>query len=102
MTLIIDAQFFHFLVLLKNYDGRRLKHKLEFLCGQSCSHLAHTELVYNFWLESSLSFHFSVQFFRLVTLATDKGIMISEVFRYVITPTHEFFVQNCVSFPRLL
>ena len=78
---MIDAQFFHFLVLLKNYDGRRLKHKLEFLCGQCCSHLAHTELVYNFWLESSLSFHFSVQLFRLVTLATGKGIVISEVFR---------------------
>ena len=31
MTLNIDAQFFHFRVLLKNYDGRRLKHKLEFI-----------------------------------------------------------------------
>ena len=40
MTLNIDAQFFHFRVLLKNYDGRRLKHKLEFLCRQFCSHLA--------------------------------------------------------------
>ena len=40
MTLNIDAQFFHFRVLLKNYDGRRLKHKLEFLCRQFGSHLA--------------------------------------------------------------
>ena len=41
VTLIADAQFFHFLALLKNYDRRRLKHKIEFLCGQFCSHLAH-------------------------------------------------------------
>ena len=40
MTLNIDAQFFHFRVLFKNYDGRRLKHKLEFLCRQFGSHLA--------------------------------------------------------------
>ena len=41
VTLIVYTQFFHFLVLLKNYDRRRLKHKLEFLC----SHLAHLELI---------------------------------------------------------
>ena len=44
VTLIFYTQFFHFLVLLKNYDRRRLKHKLEFLC----SHLAHLELILNF------------------------------------------------------
>ena len=48
VTLIADVQFFHFLVLLKNYDGRRLKHKIEFLCRQFCSHLAHVELILNF------------------------------------------------------
>ena len=44
VTLIVYTQFFHFLVLLKSYDRRRLKHKLEFLC----SHLAHLELILNF------------------------------------------------------
>ena len=44
VTLIVYTQFFHLLVLLKNYDRRRLKHKLEFLC----SHLAHLELILNF------------------------------------------------------
>ena len=46
VTLVADAQFFHFLV--KNYDGRRLKHKIEFLGRQFCSHLAHVELILNF------------------------------------------------------
>ena len=48
VTLIVYTQFFHFLVLLKNYDRRRLKHKLEFLCRHFCSHLAHLELILNF------------------------------------------------------
>ena len=48
LTLIADAQFFHFLVLLENYDGRRLKHKIEFLCRKFCSHLVHAELILNF------------------------------------------------------
>ena len=48
VTLIADAQFFHFLVLLENYDGRRLKHKIEFLCRKFCSHLVHAELILNF------------------------------------------------------
>ena len=43
VTLIVYNQFFHFLVLLKNFDRRRLKHKLEFLS----SHLAHLELKWN-------------------------------------------------------
>ena len=77
VTLTVDARFFHFLVLLKNYDGRRLKHKLEFLCRQCCSYLAHIELILNF-LESSISFHFSVQFLRLVISITDKRTMTIE------------------------
>lgn len=77
VTLTVDARFFHFLVFLKNYDGRRLKHKLEFLCRQCCSYLAHIELILNF-LESSISFHFSVQFIRLVISITDKRTMTIE------------------------
>ena len=48
MTLITDAQFFHFLVLLKNDERWRLKHKIEFLCVEYCSHLANIELILNF------------------------------------------------------
>ena len=40
----VYTHFFRFLVLLKNFDRRRLKHELEFLC----SHLAHLELILNF------------------------------------------------------
>ena len=34
-------------------------------------------------------------------MESDDRIAISEIFRRVITVTHEFFVQSCVSFPRL-
>ena len=34
-------------------------------------------------------------------MESDDRIEISEIFRRVITVTHEFFVQSCVSFPRL-
>ena len=67
VTLIADAQFFHFLVLLKNYDGRRLKQKIEFLCRQFCSHLAHVELILNF-LNKSLRFCLTFQLSSLAFL----------------------------------
>ena len=34
-------------------------------------------------------------------MESDDRIAISEIFRRVITVSHEFFVQSCVSFPRL-
>ena len=37
----------------------------------------------------------------IIEVYCDYRIAISEIFRHVTTPTHEFSVQNCVSFPRL-
>ena len=42
------------------------------LCRQCCSYLTRVELMSNFQLQSLLSFHFSVQFLRLVISITDK------------------------------
>ena len=62
VTLIVYNQFFHFLVLLKNFDRRRLKHKLEFLCN----HLAHLELMLNFLARVLFRFTFQFSSFALL------------------------------------
>ena len=73
MTFIIDAQFFHFLVLLKNYDRRRLKHKVEFIFKIVLQPFStrRSNIIF-FLLQSSLSCHFSIQFLHLVISITDK------------------------------
>ena len=64
---------------LKNYDRRRLKHKLEFIFNKALQPFStRRSYIIFFLLQSSLSCHFSVQFLHLVISITDKCIVTIE------------------------